>query len=584
MAAQSPWRLRRYGVHPGARRPGRCAARRSRARGMRLTEANDTARRRDLEIIGEFPALPASPEKPAVVRQATVFRIYPNKAQEEALRQWAGAGRWFWNKCVEINQQLYVYEGRFAFHGELSALLPEMKAAEILAWLKEPPAIHLVDVSRRFDKALRDFLDDRQAVRAGRKTAAKAKDFPKFKSKRDRDVSIYLPGSALKLIRRQAAAPDKARGWVELPGMDETQVWTRVKRQGRIEEKRVNVRRAIRVRGGRWPEGTIRSATIKREGGAWFLSVQFDGPPPKKIERPSLPAPADKPVHPDPTANNGPAVDPNAGPETAAVGYDAGLKNLLIGSDGSWKPVGWNLRKAEKKLKREQRAASRRTQRRLEMEKREGRKLPKSSGERKAHARVAATHRQVRRRRSDLLHQTSHRATAKAGIVCVEDLNVAGMARNKHLAKSVADAGLGEVQRQLEYKSRWRGRHFVKLDRFDASTQTCSGCGHRLEGETKLSLFDRRWTCPSCGEAHDRDENASLNVLRWGLHKLIRRGTSEVTPGKSGALAAGPNPSGKRRKGKGLRRTRSRREAANSARGTGNVGASQDLVSRELLQ
>ena len=219
---------------------------------------------------------------------------------------------------------------------------------------------------RRFDKALRDFLDDRQAVRAGRKTAAKAKDFPKFKSKRDRDVSIYLPGSALKLIRRQAAAPDKARGWVELPGMDETQVWTRVKRNGRIEDKRVKLRRGIRVRGGRWPEGMIRSATITREGGAWLLSVQFDGPPPKKVERPSPPAPADKPVHPDPTTDNGPAADPDAGPETAAVGYDAGLKHLLVGSDGTHVPVGRNLRKAKKKLKREQRAGSRRTRRRVE--------------------------------------------------------------------------------------------------------------------------------------------------------------------------------------------------------------------------
>jgi putative transposase len=543
---------------------------------MRLTEANDATRRRDLEIIRELPALPASPEKPAVVRQAAVFRIYPNQRQEQALRQWAGAGRWFWNKCVEINQQLYAHEGRFAFHGELSALLPEMKAADGWNWLKEPPAIHLVDVSRRFDKALRDFLDDRQAVRAGRKTAAKAKDFPKFKSKRDRDVSIYLPGDKLKMIRRQAAAPDKARGWVELPGMDDTRVWTRVKRNGRIEEKRVKLRRAIRLRGGRWPEGTIRSATIKREGGAWFLSVQFDGPPPKKVERPSPPAPANKPVHPDPTADNGPAVDLDAGPEFAAVGYDAGLKDLLVGTDGSRTPVGRSLRKAEKKLRREQRAVSRRTQRRLEMEKRKGRKLPKSSGERKAHARVAATHRQVRRRRSDLLHQTSHRATAKAGIVCVEDLNVAGMARNRHFAKSVADAGLGELQRQLDYKSRWRGRHFVKLDRFDASTQTCSGCGHRLEGVEKLTLSDRRWTCPSCSGNHDRDENASLNILRWGLDKLIRRGTPEFTPGESRALAGEANPSGKRHKRKGLRR--------NSARGTGNVEASQDLVSRELLQ
>ena len=155
----------------------------------------------------------------------------------------------------------------------------------------------------------------------------------------------------------------------------------------------------------------------------------------------------------------------------------------------------------------------------------------------------------------------------------MEDLNLAGMAQNKHLAKSVADAGLGELQRQLEYKTRWRGRCLVKLDRFDASTQTCSGCDQRLEGDAKLALSERTWTCPSCGERHDRDENASLNVLRWGLHKLIRRGTPEFTPGESGALAEASSPNGKSRKGKGLRR--------NSARGTGNVEPSQDLVSRE---
>jgi transposase len=158
----------------------------------------------------------------------------------------------------------------------------------------------------------------------------------------------------------------------------------------------------------------------------------------------------------------------------------------------------------------------------------------------------------------------------------VEDLNVAGMARNNHLAKSVADAGLGELQRQPDYKARWRGRHFVQLDRFDASTQTCAGCGHRLTDDAKLGLSDRRWTCPSCGTSHDRDENASLNILRWGLDRLIRRGTPELTPRESGALAGDPNPSGRRRTGKGLRR--------NSARRTGNVGPSQDLGSRGSVQ
>ncbi|WP_200341891.1 RNA-guided endonuclease InsQ/TnpB family protein [Rhodovibrio sodomensis] len=116
---------------------------------------------------------------------------------------------------------------------------------------------------------------------------------------------------------------------------------------------------------------------------------------------------------------------------------------------------------------------------------------------------------------------------------------------------SVADAGLGELQRQLTYKARWRGRHVIKLDRFDASTQTCSGCGHPLTDDAKLGLSDRRWTCPSCGGTHDRDDNASLNILRWGLDKLIRRGTSGVTPGESVSAGRRPEPQRQTRHGQG---------------------------------
>jgi putative transposase len=168
---------------------------------------------------------------------------------------------------------------------------------------------------------------------------------------------------------------------------------------------------------------------------------------------------------------------------------------------------------------------------------------------------VAAAHRQVRRRRADLIHRFTHRATAKAAVICVEDLNVAGMVLNRHLALSVSDAGMGEALRQLAYKAKWRGRHLVRIDRWAPSSKTCSGCGHRQDD---LALSDRAWARPACGTAHDRDANAARNVLRWGLEELIRRGTPECAPGESGAPAAGPT-----RKGKGPRR--------NSARRTGTV-------------
>jgi transposase len=314
-------------------------------------------RRRDLAIITAFPALPDVKERPETVRRATVFRLYPNRAQEQAFRSWIGAGRWFWNRCVEINEHLYALEGRFAFHAELSALLPLMKRAKGLDWLRQPPAIHLVDVSRRYDAAPRRFLEDRRKVKAGRLSPAKAAGFPGFKTKRQGEGSIYLSGQSIALIRR-AAAGDRARGRVELPDMDETVVWEKKSRRGKATEKTVPLRRAVRIRGGRWPAGQIRSATIRRDGNQWYLSVQFDGPPPRRTARPA--APAGRVLHPHPCRDHGPAIDHTAPPALPAVGYDLGCGDLAVASDGHRVPAGRNLRKALRRLRRQRRAASRR--------------------------------------------------------------------------------------------------------------------------------------------------------------------------------------------------------------------------------
>lgn len=126
-------------------------------------------------------------------------------------------------------------------------------------------------------------------------------------------------------------------------------------------------------------------------------------------------------------------------------------------------------------------------------------------------------------------------------VICAEDLNVSGMNQKSKLALSISDAGMGEFLCKLDYRASWRGRHFVKIDRWAPSSKTCSACDHKLH---ELSLKTRRWTCPSCGTEHDRDENAALNILRWGLKEALRRGTPEVTSGESRALA----------RGKGLRR------------------------------
>jgi len=95
----------------------------------------------------------------------------------------------------------------------------------------------------------------------------------------------------------------------------------------------------------------------------------------------------------------------------------------------------------------------------------------------------------------------------------IEDLNVAGPVRNRHLARAIADCGWGEFRRQLEYKCERAGRNLIVIDRWYPSSKTCSACGFLL---AELSLSTRHWTCPSCGARHDRDLNAAKNILAAG--------------------------------------------------------------------
>jgi putative transposase len=99
-------------------------------------------------------------------------------------------------------------------------------------------------------------------------------------------------------------------------------------------------------------------------------------------------------------------------------------------------------------------------------------------------------------------------------VIVIEDLNVAGMVRNRRLAKAISDCGWGEFRRQLEYKCERVGRRLIVIDRWYPSSKTCSACGHLL---VELSLSTRHWTCPSCGTRHDRDINAAKNILAAGL-------------------------------------------------------------------
>ena len=146
--------------------------------------------------------------------------------------------------------------------------------------------------------------------------------------------------------------------------------------------------------------------------------------------------------------------------------------------------------------------------------------------------------------RNDFLQKLSTKLINENQVICLEDLSVKGMQKNHKLAKGVSDASFAKFVSMIEYKAEWYGRTIVKIGRFYPSTQICSGCGFRntsLRGLKGLKV--REWVCPKCGEVHDRDLNASRNILKEGLRILNPRNVedSELPVHHANSVSIGGN-------------------------------------------
>ena len=185
------------------------------------------------------------------------------------------------------------------------------------------------------------------------------------------------------------------------------------------------------------------------------------------------------------------------------VGADRGLKSLIIsaGTDGeayrSWEGVR-PLRHSQDKLRRANKAFSRTKE--------------SSAGRAKARARLAKLHRHIAAQRSHVAHQASYDLATGVTVLCIEDLYIKGMMANRHLAKAVADAAMGEAGRRLPISAAGTGPNWLLADRWYASSKTCSGCGHKKD---RLDLSERTYHCEHCGLTIDRDLNAAINLARW---------------------------------------------------------------------
>ncbi|WP_088013457.1 IS200/IS605 family element RNA-guided endonuclease TnpB [Gottfriedia acidiceleris] len=196
-----------------------------------------------------------------------------------------------------------------------------------------------------------------------------------------------------------------------------------------------------------------------------------------------------------------------------SIGIDLGITDFAIFSDGRKIDNNKFTAKMEKKLKREQRKLSRRALH----AKQNGINLLDAKNYQKQKRKVARLHERVMNQRDDFLNKLSTEIIKNHDIICSENLNTKGMLRNHKLAKSISDVSWSAFVSKLEYKATWYGKTIMKVSKWFPSTQICSDCGHK---DCKKSLAIREWTCPICHQHHDRDINASKNILAEGLRAL----------------------------------------------------------------
>jgi len=184
-----------------------------------------------------------------------------------------------------------------------------------------------------------------------------------------------------------------------------------------------------------------------------------------------------------------------------------GFSQIVTLSDGIQVPNPKYLRNLENRLKKIQRKFS---------------KTKKSSkGREKLRLKVATLHIKITNCRKDFLHKLSTLITKKFDGICVENLDIKGMLKNRRLAKSLQDLAWSKFVTMLEYKALWAGKTLLKAGRFFPSSKLCHRCNHK---NTDLKLSDRVWTCPKCGTSHDRDVNAAINLKNYFHSTLGTRG------------------------------------------------------------
>ena len=374
--------------------------------------------------------------------------LLPNNKQITKLFQYAGTARFAFNWALNKEQENYKNGGKFISDNELRKEFTILKQTNEYGWLNH--------ISNNVTKqAIKDACESYRRFFKGQNK------FPKYKSKKKSRPSFFQDPVKIKFTG------------------------THVKVEGFATSKRANKQKLNRIRlaeRNRIPtDCKYYNPRITFDGINWFISVGID-------------------TNEDKSKLN-----------TNGIGIDLGLKDLAICSDGN---TYKNINKSEtvKKLEKKKRRLQRGISRSYEKNKKGGSYCKTNNIIKKEKLLLKVNHR-VTNIRQNYLHQTtSEIVNRKPRFICIEDLNVRGMMKNKHLSKAVHSQGFYEFRRQLEYKCADKGIPLIIADRFYPSSKLCSCCGNMKKD---LKLTDRICKC-DCGNIIDRDVQAAINLEAYG--------------------------------------------------------------------
>ena len=379
-------------------------------------------------------------------------RLNPNNKQLTKLFQYAGCDRFAYNWAISREQDNYKQGNKFLSDSELRKEFTQLKKQSEYQWLNE--------VSNNVTKqAIKDACNTYKRFFKGQCK------YPKFKSKKHSTPSFYQDNIKIQFtdthVKVESFSMSKKQNKQKLN-------WIKLCEKGRIPTdcKYMNPR-------------------FTYDGLYWYVSVGIE-------------------------VNDNTTLPSNEG-----IGIDLGIKDLAICSDGNtYKNINktQTVKKLEKKKRRLQRSISRKYE-----ENKKGASYCKTSNIIKSEKELLKLNHRLTNIRQNYLHQTSAKIVKREpSFICIEDLNVSGMMKNRHLSKAVQQQGFYEFRRQIEYKTMWNNIPVVIADRFFPSSKLCSCCGS-IKKDLKLS--DRIYKC-ECGNIIDRDYQAALNLKQYGENVL----------------------------------------------------------------